>query len=250
MRNIKLVLQYDGTGYHGWQIQPDKKTVCGIFKQSLSRLINESPVIHASSRTDSGVHALCQVVNFRTASHIPAESIRTALNSMLPEDICVVSVENTGQDFHACYSAKSRMYRYTIRNASVPSPFDRQYSYHYPFKLDIADMAEAAEHILGTHDFSAFKSARGEKSNRVRTVFSAEISARGEYVRFEISADGFLTYMVRNIAGTLLEIGRGKIPPFGIKDILSSKDRCKAGPTLPARGLFLVHVGYGSDLLK
>ncbi len=244
MRNVKLVLQYEGTRYQGWQIQPGRTTVCGIVKENLQSIIHEPVVVYAASRTDSGVHALCQVVNFRTGSNIPAENIQAALNGMLPEDICVVRAADAPDSFHACYSARSRRYRYTIRNRPVRSPFDRCFSYHYPFPLDTESMRKAAKYIEGRHDFSAFKSARGEKLNRVRAVILADVRGGGGYVHIDVAADGFLTYMVRNIAGTLVDAGRRRITPECVKDILQSGDRKKAGPTLPAKGLCLTGVEY------
>ena len=244
MRNIKLILQYEGTRYHGWQVQPGRATVCGVLKEKLQSVINEPAVVYASSRTDSGVHALCQVANFRTGSDIPAENLRTALNGMLPGDICVLRAEDAPADFHSCYSAKSRKYRYTIRTSLIRSPFDRLYSYHYPWRLDADVMKKAAGFLKGTHDFSAFKSARGEKLNRVRTVMAADVRCEDDYVHIDVEADGFLTYMVRNIAGTLMGAGRGRVTPGGVREILKSRDRNKAGPTLPARGLWLVGVEY------
>lgn len=244
MRNIKLVLQYDGTLYHGWQVQPGKKTVCGVFREKLRQVINEPAVVYASSRTDSGAHALGQVVNFRTASGIPARKIKDALNGMLPDDISVSSAGEEDEGFHACYSALRRKYRYTIRNVPLRSPFDRLYSYHFPYPLVEADMQIGARHLRGSHDFSAFKSAKGEKPCRVRTVELLDVQRSGDYIHIDVAADGFLTYMVRNIAGTLLESGRGRFPPREIKNILLSRDRKNAGPTLPARGLCLMEVDY------
>ncbi len=244
MRNIKLTLAYDGTFYHGWQVQPGKSTVCGVLKETLLSLTGEQAAVHASSRTDSGVHAVSQVVNFRTESAIPASNLQAALNGMLPGDISVTRAQEAPDNFHACYDARSRSYRYTIFNSPVRSPFDRMYAYHCPYVIDHEQMAAAAGFIRGKHDFSAFKSARGEKNNRVRTVIRAEVARRGDYIYIEVQADGFLTYMVRNIAGTLLEAGRGRIRPGRVKHILESKDRHNAGPTLPARGLCLVNVEY------
>lgn len=244
MRNVKLVLQYDGTLYHGWQLQPGKKTVCGVFRENLRQVINEPAVVYASSRTDSGAHALGQAVNFRTASGIPARNIKDALNGMLPADISVSFAGEEDENFHACYSARRRKYRYTIRNASLRSPFDRFYSYHFPYSLGEADMKKAARHLLGSHDFSAFKSARGGKPDRMRTVELLDVRRDGDYIHIDIAADGFLTYMVRNIAGTLLEVGRRRFAPGEIKNILLSEDRKNAGPTLPARGLCLMKVDY------
>lgn len=244
MRNVKLILSYDGTAYCGWQVQPGRKTVCGVLREKITVLTGSEAVVHSSSRTDSGVHAACQVVNFRTGSSIPPPKIKSALNGALPADIVVVSAAEAPDDFHARYSAARRKYRYTVRNAPVRSPFDRLYCYHFPYTLDVPDMRKAAGLLTGKHDFSAFKSARGEKINRIRTVFGIDVLRSGEYIYMDVEADGFLTYMVRNIAGTLLEVGRGRLEPAAAGLILESGDRKKAGPTLPARGLCLVGVEY------
>ncbi len=244
MRNIKLVFQYDGTFYSGWQVQPDKRTVQGVLTEKLSLILNERVAVYASSRTDSGAHALGQVVNFKTSSGITPGRLKTALNGLLPEDIAVIEAGPVPEDFHACYSAKKRLYRYKIRNASCRSPFDRLYTYHFPCPLDASRMRRAAGYIKGTRDFSAFKSSRGEKQNRVRTVSLLEITRESGHISIDVQADGFLTYMVRNIAGTLLETGRGRMEAEQVKSIVNSGDRKKAGPTLPARGLCLIKVEY------
>ncbi len=247
MQNIKAVLSYDGTLYQGWQVQPGRPTVCGVFREKLISLLNEKVTVYASSRTDSGVHALAQTVNFKTNSGIAPEQVKNALNSMLPYDITVRDACEAEEFFHACHHAAERRYRYTIRNSPERSPFDRLYSHYCPMKLDISNMRKAAAVLEGTHDFSAFKSARGEKSNRVRTVYLLEVSREGDYVYIDAAADGFLTYMVRNIAGTLVDVGRGRTGPDTVKAVLESKDRKNAGPTLPAKGLCLVSVSYPKD---
>lgn len=247
MQNIKAVLSYDGTLYQGWQVQPGRPTVCGVFREKLFSVLGERVAVYASSRTDSGVHALAQTVNFRTNSRITPEQVKKALNSMLPSDIAVTEACEAEESFHACRDAGKRRYRYTIRNSRARCPFDRMYSHYFPMPLDVVKMKKAAALLEGTHDFSAFKSAKGEKPNRVRTLYLLEVSREGDYVCMDAAADGFLTYMVRNIAGTLVDVGRGRTAPSSMKAVLESKDRKNAGPTLPAKGLCLVSVSYPKD---
>jgi len=243
MRNIKLILQYDGSRYHGWQVQPGRPTVCGTLLRRLRIILNEDISLSASSRTDSGVHARCQVANFKTAAPIPVKNLRRALNGLLPDDIVCRGASVVPDKFNARF-AVSRRYRYTIRNSSCKYPFDIPYSYFHPRALDAGLMKESSLHLLGPHDFSAFHSSAGEKINRVRNIINIDVVKRGGYVYIDVEADGFLTHMVRIIAGTLLEAGRGRFSPSDIKKILAGRDRRNAGPTLPARGLCLMRVKY------
>ncbi len=246
MRNIKLVLQYDGTSYHGWQIQPDVVTVEGILLDGLEKVIGEKVKLSAAARTDSGVHARCQVVSFKTTSSIAAKRLKLALNGLIPRDIVVAKASGAAESFNARYSARARIYRYTILNRTFRSPFDSHYCYFFPYQVDLDAMKGAVKFLIGKHDFSSFQASFGKKggSSSVRTVEKLKLFSRAGFVYMDIQANGFLTHMVRVIMGTLLDVGRGKILPEYVKRILEAKDRQKAGPTLPARGLCLMKVLY------
>lgn len=245
MRNIKLIMQYDGTSYHGWQIQPAVLTVEEVLLDRLEKVIGEKVKLSAAARTDSGVHARCQVVSFKTTSSIPQERLRLALNSLLPEDIVVAKVSFAPDSFNARYSARARIYRYTILNRTFRSPFDLRYCYFFPYRVDIDAMDRGGRFLVGEHDFSSFQASCGRKrNNRVRTVEKLKLFSRAGFIYMDIQAGGFLTHMVRIIMGTLLDVGRGKILPEDVKKILEAKDRQKAGPTLSAKGLCLMKVVY------
>ena len=259
MRNIKLIIEYDGTDYQGWQVQPGHKTIQGEIQSSLSTITKAETSIIGAGRTDAGVHALCQVANFKTESRMKPEEFKAALNSILPKDIVIKQVEEVGEDFHARYSAVRRAYRYTILNGTTPSAFLRRYVHLVHGNMQVEKMAEACKYLIGTHDFSSFASGSDPIKNHIRTIFDARIidakhpssffpfnipDDQINMIYFYIEANGFLRGMVRAIIGTLLEIGKGKTLPEGIKDILETKDRAKAGPSLPARGLCLVNVEY------
>lgn len=245
MRNIKLVLQYDGTSYHGWQIQPDVVTVEGILLDGLEKVIGEKVKLSAAARTDSGVHARCQVVSFKTTSSIAPKRLKLALNGLIPRDIVVAKASEAAESFNARYSAMARIYRYAILNRTFRSPFDSHYCYFFPYQVDLDAMKGAVKFLIGKHDFSSFQASFGKKGrSSVRTVEKLKLFSRADFVYMDIQADGFLTHMVRVIMGTLLDVGRGKILPEDVKRILEAKDRQKAGPTLPARGLCLMKVLY------
>jgi tRNA pseudouridine38-40 synthase len=252
VRNIKLQIQYEGTDYRGWQIQggrlstssPRLKTIQGTIEKALRRILGQRVRLIGSGRTDSGVHAKCQVANFKTDSSIPAEKLRKALNALLPQDIVVSRATEVPPDFHSRFKARSKVYRYHILNGNVPDAFLRKTSFFYPYPLDLGLMSREARGLLGRHDFRSFQAKDVRERGSIRTIHNISLRRRGRLVVFEVEADGFLYNMVRNIVGTLIEIGRGRFPPGSLRRILRSKDRRLAGPTAPARGLCLVRVRY------
>ncbi len=255
MRNFRLGIEYDGTAYNGWQVQSKEqrkrggrvKTLQGILENALFKLFSKKVRIISYSRTDSGVHAKSHTANFKISTKLSPIRIKKALNSLLPGDIIVKSAEEVSSDFNARYHARSKTYRYIICNRDHMSPFIRNYAYHLRQPLGTALMKKEAKALLGRHDFGAFRSSGAKRSKRVssvRTVKKLEISKKKGLVAIEIEADGFLYNMARNIAGTLIEIGRGRFPTGSMRAILNSRDRKKAGPTAPAKGLCLVDVRY------
>jgi len=244
MRNIKLVLEYDGTNYAGWQRQKEFLTTQGIVEEAIHKLTCEQLSIIGCSRTDSKVHARAYVCNFVTSSRIPAAKFREALNDKLPEDIVVIESSEVDENFHSRYHSKGKMYCYTIYNSPVRSAIDRNYVYHHKGNLNIEFMEEAGSYFLGTHDFSAFRKLGSSVKSTTRTIHDLRIEKIGDYIRIYISADGFLYNMARIIVGTLVEVGSGKIHPSSINEIIKSKDRTKAGKSLPPQGLTLVEVYY------
>ena len=245
VRTIKLVIEYDGTNYLGWQIQPNGQTIQGVIQDRLKRLTGESSQLIGSGRTDAGVHALGQVAHFKTESRMDANTFQRALNSLLPEDIVIRRAEEVEAEFHARRSARSKVYEYRILNRTTPPAIDRQYMWYVPQKLNLDEMKKATHSLVGEHDFSAFRSVGSSTRSSVRNILRADWKRGKEgLLRFEIEATGFLKQMVRAIVGTLVEVGRGKIDAEGFREILESKDRRKAGPTAPAQGLFLKEVKY------
>ncbi len=245
MRNIKLIIEYDGTNYQGWQVQPGGPTVQGTLEEKLSRLTGERIRLFGSGRTDSGVHALGQVAHFKTQSQMDTRTIQRALNSLLPSDIMVQKVEEAPESFHARKHSKSKVYEYRILNRNLRSAFHREYVWHIPQKLNLAEMKKATQILIGEHDFSAFRTVGSPTRTSIRRVIRVEWKrGRDGLIRFEIEANGFLKQMVRSIIGTLVEIGRGKMKASDLRKILNSKDRREAGPTAPAQGLFLKEVKY------
>ncbi len=261
MRNIKLTIAYDGTNYAGWQIQnspqssvysPQKKTIQEILEKTLQKILQEEVKVIGSGRTDAGVHALSQVANFRTRSLLSLAVIQKALNSLLPKDISIKGISFVDNDFHACCRAKSKVYRYIIFNGSFPSVFLYRYSWHISFNLNNALMQQEAKSLVGSHDFKSFCASHTGAKTTVRIIkkvsFTTELCkpdiAKGKLLIIEVEADGFLYNMMRNIIGTLVEIGRGRFEKGSIKRILHLKDRAMAGPRAPAQGLFLAQVKY------
>ncbi len=245
MRNIKLIIEYDGTNYQGWQVQAKGATIQGIIEEKLSTITEERIHLAGSGRTDSGVHALAQVANFKTKSQLDVRSIQKALNSLLPPDIVIQRAEEVEDDFHARKAAMGKVYEYRILNRELRSAFHHGYAWHIPQKLDLEEMRKATRILIGEHDFSSFRSVGTPTRTAIREINRAEWKKdRDGLIRFEIEANGFLKQMVRAIVGTLVEVGRGKIDSGEFQKILDSKDRKMAGPTAPAHGLFLKEVKY------
>ncbi len=244
MHNYKITIQYDGTNYHGWQIQPNGRTIQGELTRALSLLDGRPVTVHGAGRTDAGVHALGQVATFFLERQFEPERLRDAINGNLERDIRVVSVEPAANDFHARFSAKQKTYRYRIFTGAVMSPFDYRYVLHFRGSLNVEAMREAAAVLIGTHDFSAFTVADSEVENHLRTLQELEIQHEGEMLIFFATADGFLRYMVRNIVGTLIDIGRGHRRSDEMADILASRDRNRAGTMAKAHGLTLLKIDY------
>ena len=241
-----MVLQYDGTRYHGWQWQKNASTIQAVVEEKIQDLTKEQVRVIASGRTDTGVHALHQVCHFLSHSDMDPESIRKGLNSLLPEDILVRHVEQAPSDFHARYSVKSKAYEYRILNREQPDLFLRHYAWHVARKLDLTRMEACVSFLRGRHDFSSFKSARSDNLNPVREMIRAELHGLSEegLIRFVFEADGFLRHMVRNIVGTLFAVGRGRVGPERFAGIIAARDRSLAGATAPPCGLVLAEVYY------
>lgn len=243
MNNIKLVIEYDGTNYDGWQQQKSGKTIHQTLNKAIVKVVNEEITLLGAGRTDAGTHAIGQVANFETQSNIPLFNLAQAINYYLPKDIVVKSAKKVPEKFHSRYSAKSKVYRYTILNSNTRSAIGRNYCHYYATDLDIEKMQKASKALIGKHDFSTFKS-KSEVISSVRTIKKLEIKKKGEYLFFTIEADGFLYKMVRAIVGTLLEVGRGKMTIGKFKETVKSGIRSKAGNTVPAHGLCLLRVKY------
>ena len=245
MRTIKMTIEYDGSNYLGWQVQPRGLTIQGILEEKLALLTGQRTQVTASGRTDAGVHALNQVAHFRTESQMDIRSFQKALNSLLPPDILIKKIEEVKEGFHARKSARSKTYVYQILNHPLRSPFHRTMAWHISQKLDLGEMKKATSYLVGEHDFSAFRSVGSPTRTATRRVLRAEWKmGKGGFIRFEIEATGFLKQMVRAIVGTLVEVGKGRIESKEVMKIIDSRDRKKAGPTAPARGLFLKEVKY------
>jgi tRNA pseudouridine38-40 synthase len=245
VRNLKLIVSYDGTEFFGWQTQPGFRTVQETLETAIAKLTGEKPFANASGRTDTGVHAVGQVVNFQTASHHPPRTVVRALNAHLPADVVVRAAEEVAPDFDACRHAKRKLYRYVMHDGAVPDVFLRRYACHVPWVLDEAAMREAARPLLGRHDFHSFETEWPNRASSVRTITHLAVSRAGEYIWIDVEADGFLYNMVRVITGTLINVGRGYWPADRVAEVLAAQDRRQAGPTAPAQGLFLMRVTYG-----
>lgn len=244
MRNIMLTLSYDGTDFHGWQRQPQLRTVQQDLENALHQLTGARPATTASGRTDAGVHALGQVVHFFTDSRHSCQTFIRALNALLPQDVRVLEAREMPQAFHATIDARSKRYRYVIDNGTIASPFHLRYSWHVRPPLDIAVMNQAASGLLGRHDFRSFETDWPNRTSSVRTILDLSVERAGDFVTIEAEADGFLYNMVRSIAGTLVLVGTGKRPPSWVSEVLAAQDRTAAGPTAPPQGLFLVRARY------
>ena len=274
MPSFKITLAYDGADFSGWQAQPGRRTVQGELERAWLQITGETVRLNAAGRTDAGVHAAGQVVSVESVTDIPPESLVHALNSKLPEDVAVQLVERVADGFHATHDAKFKRYRYTIYNDARRPLFCRKYAWHIPTPLDVAAMQAGGAQMIGTHDFACFQSVGSERESTVRTIFAVGIlssaapgsaresapppttlgpnelrtAPRGEpgaaIVSIDVEGDGFLYNMVRTIAGTLVEVGRGKRPPEWVAEVIAAKDRCAAGQTAPAHGLCMQWVAY------
>lgn len=250
VRNLLITIEYDGSEYHGWQIQPNIKTVQGTMEKELSKLFRVPVELNGTSRTDAGVHAFGQRASFFGEFGIPTERILFAANNALPGSIRISKVSEVPLEFHARFDAKAKTYRYIIHNTHNRNVFDRNYCWYVGPILDTSAMQKAAAHFVGTHDFKSCQAAGGpEKHSTVRTVMDLQVKQQEEKIIIEITGDGFLYNMVRIIVGTLVNVGLGRINPDQIQGILQSKDRARAGPTAPPQGLYLVQVYYEREEL-
>ena len=244
MRNIALILMYNGTAYHGWQVQKTEVTVAQTLERGLSMVCGEPVKCTGCGRTDAGVHAEHYVANFRTSSRIPVDRIPFAVNTHIPEDIVVKAAYEVAEDFNAIGSCIRKEYTYRIYNSRIKNPFYVDRAYFYPKRLDEQVMDRAARAFEGTHDFAAVRSVGTNVRSTVRTIYYCHVTRNGELLELKVCANGFLYNMVRIIAGTLLEVGRGNLEVSQIADIIASKDRANAGPTAPAKGLKLMQIEY------
>lgn len=245
MRNIKLTIEYDGKDFNGWQKQPDKLNIQGTIEKAIQSMTGEEIELMASGRTDAGVHALGQVANFKTNSTIPIDKFAIAINSNLKKAIRILEAEEVEESFHSRLTCKRKKYRYVIDNTKQGSAIYRNLETHIPEKLNISKMKEAISYLEGEHDFKAFKASGTSNKSSIRTIYKGEVKERDNgRIWIELTGNGFLYNMVRIMAGTLVEVGLGKIKPEEIKTILESKDRNEAGKTLPPQGLYLVQVEY------
>ena len=255
MRNLKLILSYDGADFAGWQVQPDRTTVQSALASAIGRLTGENVMPQGSGRTDAGVHALAQVASFATASTIPPENWMRALNDILPPSIRVLEVAEAAPEFHARKSARAKTYRYRIHRGTICPPFLARYVWHYPYPLEESAMIAAAGVVIGEHDFTSFAAVDPERVERmaaeenlhttnVRTIYSSIWRRDGDELIYTVRGSGFLHHMVRNLVGTFLLLGRGTLTLENLRRILKARERTAAGPTAPASGLYLVEVEY------
>jgi tRNA pseudouridine38-40 synthase len=263
MRNLKLILSYDGTDFAGWQVQPDASTIQGVLASAIGRITGEKVLPQGSGRTDAGVHALAQVATFATESPVPAANFVKALNDILPASVRVLEAEEVAPDFHARKSARAKTYRYRIYRAAICPPFLARYVWHYPFPLDEQAMARAAARVEGEHDFTSFAAVDSERSagappardensrardaapaSNVRLIFSSSWERQGDEFVYTVKGSGFLHHMVRNLVGTFILVGKGTLQVEDVTRILEARNRSAAGATAPASGLFLANVEY------
>lgn len=245
MPNFKIIIEYDGGVYHGWQRQNNQATLQGVIEAAIGTMTQQKVTLNASGRTDAGVHALGQVANFRVETALTAEVFFNGLNSLLNDDIVIKDCRVVDESFHARFDAKSKLYHYHIQNSPLPSAIKRQYVWYIKRPLDMDKIQAAANHLMGEHDFKSFEGSGSPRAHTTRSIYRAEISTdKPGRLRFAIKANGFLRFMVRNIVGTLAEVGLGEITPAQFLGILQAKDRNLASPTAPPQGLFLVQVNY------
>ena len=250
MRNLKLILSYDGSEFAGWQVQPDAVTVQGTLASAIGRVTGEKVLPQGSGRTDAGVHALAQVVTFDTKSSVPAANFVKALNDVLPASVRVLEVEEAAPGFHARKSARAKTYRYRIYRGAICPPFLARYVWHYPFPLDERAMVRAAGRVEGEHDFTSFaavdpeRGSQGVPLSNVRRIFSSNWERQGDEFLYTVKGSGFLHHMVRNLVGTFILVGKGTLQAEDLTRILEARNRSAAGATAPASGLYLVNVEY------
>jgi tRNA pseudouridine38-40 synthase len=244
MTTFKLTIEYDGTDYHGWQVQPGMTTIQGTLQEAVKRIVGKDVHVMGAGRTDAGVHALGQVASLRAEFHHPPDTLRRALTSVLPPDIVVTAVAEMDDDFHAQHSAQWKRYRYSLLTRPYPSAIKRRYTFFVPYPLQTDAMTDAARSLVGSHDFSAFQAAHSSAESPVRTVLSAEFTQQEDQMVFEIVADGFLRHMIRIIMGTLLDVGRRRLRAEDLHIILEGRDRNQASKTISPHGLCLLEVGY------
>jgi tRNA pseudouridine38-40 synthase len=251
MRYFKLTIAYDGTDFHGWQMQSSKPTIQGEIVKILRKITQEGTVLHGTGRTDAGVHAIGQVGSFKTQSALSAGEFQRALNALLPVSIRIMKAEEVGPDFNARWSARGKVYRYRLYRGKVVPPMLSRYVLHYPFPLDEDAMRAAAARFVGVHDFASFAASTGSEEDdkersTEREIFSTELvrSADNEELVFTVHGRSFLRYMVRKMVGTLLDVGRGKLTPDDIDRLFELKDRSKSGPTVPSQGLCMISVDH------
>ena len=246
-RRIRIELAYDGTDYHGWQVQPGFATIQGILEEIVSGMEGKKVHVAGSGRTDAGVHALAQVAAFTIENPIPVENLKKAVNRLLPRDIRVTAVAEAAEGFHPRFDSKAKTYEYRIYRGEICSPFDRRYVHHYPYPLCIERMIEAAPLLEGEHDFTAFAASDDQDApsrSKVRTIWLSRLTTDGERACYRVRGSGFLKHMVRNIVGVLFEVAKGNVSQSDLKARLVPGSGIPAGPTAPARGLFLVNVEY------
>jgi len=246
-RTLKLTLAYEGTGFAGWQRQPGERTVQAVLEDALAAIDEQQVAVVAAGRTDAGVHALAQVASAEVSTRLPPPVLRRALNARLPDDVRITALAEAPPGFDARRSARTKHYRYTIAQGADPGPFVRRLVWHVPQRLDVAAMIEAAAMLRGEHDFAAFQAAGGDVRTSVRRLLRSRLvyePGRPTYLRYEVTGTGFLRHMVRNIVGTLVDVGRGRWPATETQAILESRTRARAGVTAPPHGLVLVRVAY------
>ena len=244
-KNFKITIEYDGTRYHGWQRQKNDRTIQAEIEKAILKVTGRQVALTGSGRTDAGVHAYAQVANFKCETRLDGQALLGGLNSLTDDDIVVTECREVEESFHARYDVKSKTYVYKILNRPTPAAIGRQYAWHVRKKLNRDTMRAAISHLIGSHDFKAFEGSGSPRSHTTRQVFKADlIDGQDGVLAFEIEAEGFLRFMVRNIVGTLVDVGLGKTSPDEFEYILNSRDRSLAGATAPAHGLFLKNVMY------